>query len=112
LAILVWGWFPGGVAMAALLFGLVGIIWLVSPALTGLWLGRKLLEVTGAVQGDLPAMLLGVALIVLVGRLLALIPCVGDLAYRVIYLLSFALAVGAWLMAQRRKRVPAVAPAV
>lgn len=112
LAILVWGWFPGGAAMAALLFGLVGIVWLVSPALTGLWIGRKLGDVTGAAQSDLLAMLLGIALIVLVGRLLALIPCVGELAYRAIYLLSFALAVGGWLMAQRRKRVPPSVPAI
>lgn len=111
LAILVWGWFPGGVAMAALLLGLVGVVWLVSPALTGLWLGRKLGDVTGAGQGDLVALLLGIALIVLVGRLLALIPCVGPLAYRMVYLLSFALAVGSWLMTLRRKRVPQAAPA-
>lgn len=106
LSILIWGWFPGGLVMAAMLFGLVGVIWLISPALTGLWLGRKLGEMTGTVQGDLPAMLLGIALIVLVGRLLALVPCVGELAYRVIYLLSFVLAVGSWLLVQRRKRVP------
>lgn len=112
LAVLIWGWFPGGLVMFTLLFGLVGIIWLVSPAVTGLWLGRKLGEATGAVRGDLAAMLLGIAVIVLVGRLVALIPCVGELVYRGIYLLSFALAVGSWLMVQRRKRVPPAAQPV
>lgn len=112
LAGLVWGWFPGSLAMFAFLFGLIGVVWLISPVLTGLWLGRKLSEVGGAVTGDLPAMLLGIVTIVLAARLLALIPCAGGLASLAIYLLSFALAVGSWLMVQRRKRVPLITETV
>jgi cytoskeletal protein CcmA (bactofilin family) len=101
LAVLIWGWFPGGVVMAAFLFGLFALIWLISPLVTGLWLGRRLARVSGWGLGDLAALLLGLVLIVLLGRVLALIPCVGSLAYWVLYLLSFALAVGAWVLARR-----------
>jgi hypothetical protein len=111
LAVVIWGWFPGGVVMFTLLFGLFGLIWLVSPLVTGLWVGRKLAGATGAVRGELAALLLGVVVIVLVARLLALVPCVGGLAAWAIYLLSFALAVGGWLGARRRRDRVVVQPA-
>lgn len=118
LAVLFWGWFPGGVVMFAFVFGLFALLWLFSPVVVGLWIGRKLTAAMGTMQGDLPSLLVGVVAIVLVGRVLQLVPCLGDLAYRAIYLASFALAVGSWLLARRRgsaRPVPAasgdVAPA-
>lgn len=102
LTVLFWGWFPGGVAMLTFLFGLVTLVWLFSPVVTGLWIGRKLAAATGVVKGDLPALLLGIVVIVLVARLLTFVPFLGELAFRALYLLSFALAVGAWIVAQRR----------
>ncbi len=109
LAILVWNWFPGGVVMAAFTFGLSALVWLVSPVVTGLWLGRKLSAALGIVRGDLATLLLGIATIVVVGRLIALIPCVGDLTSGAIYMLSFALAVGSCLLARQRPAALVVA---
>lgn len=102
LAVLFWGWFPGGIAMLSFLFGLGALAWLTSPVVTGLWVGRRLAAATGLVKGDLPALFLGIAAIVLVGRLLIFVPFLGELAFRAVYLLSFALAVGAWIVTLRR----------
>jgi len=102
LAVLFWNWFPGGVVMLAFTFGLSALVWLLSPVVTGLWLGRKLAAATGWVRGDLASLLLGVAAIVIVGRVVSLVPCVGELTFRAIYLVSFALAVGSLLLARRR----------
>jgi cytoskeletal protein CcmA (bactofilin family) len=111
LAGLFWGWFPGGVVTFAFLFGLFGLIWLISPVITGLWLGRKLFDLLGWRGGDLPALLTGIALIVLTARVLGQIPCAGALVYLVLYLLSFALAVGAWIVARRQsERATGVQP--
>ena len=108
LAVLFWGWFPGGVFMASFLLGLVALVWLLSPIVTGLWVGRKLAEVAGLDVGELPKLLLGMVAIVLVGRVLTVIPCVGDLAFLVIYLASFALTVGSWVLARWRPSRPPV----
>ena len=102
LAVLIWGWFPGGVVMLAFAFGVSALVWLISPLVTGLWLGRRVTAAAGWAQADLPALLLGVALIVVAARLLAQVPCVGALLAIAIYLLSFALAVGSWILARRR----------
>lgn len=111
LAVLFWGWFPGGFVMLGFTFGLFGLLWLFSPIVVGLWIGRKLTAGMDAARGDLPSLLIGVVAIVLLGRVLQLIPCVGELAYRAIYLVSFALAVGSWLLARRRDAaLPAGAP--
>ena len=101
LAILFWGWFPGGAIMATFIFGLVSLLWLFSPLCTGLWVGRKVSEMSGVVEGDLQHLLLGIGVIVLVGRLLIVVPCVGSLFFQVVYLVSLALGVGAWFLAQR-----------
>ncbi len=106
LAALFWNWFPGGVVMAAFTFGLSALVWLLSPVVTGLWLGRKLAAATGWVHGDLPSLLLGVAVIVIVGRVISLVPCVGGLTFGAIYLVSFALAVGGLLLARQRPVTP------
>jgi cytoskeletal protein CcmA (bactofilin family) len=108
-AVLFWGWFPGGAVMLTFLFGLVGALWIISPVLTGLWVGRWIGRSAGVVQGDLAQLLVGIAVIVLAGRLLALVPCVGELAFRVVYLASFALAVGSWALLRRGPTVPVAA---
>jgi hypothetical protein len=66
---------------------------------------------TGAVDGELPRLLVGVAVIVLAARILSVIPCAGDLAFQVIYLASLALSVGSWFVARRRPpQEPALLP--
>ena len=102
LAILFWGWFPGGLIMASFIFGLVSLLWLLSPLVVGLWVGRKVGELTGLGDGELAHLLIGIAVIVLVGRLLLVVPCVGALTFQVMYLASLALSIGAWFLARRR----------
>lgn len=112
LGVLFWGWFPGGAIMLTFVFSLAAFVWLFSPVVTGLWVGRKLAELTGAAKGELPQLLLGIAAIVLVGRLLTVVPCIGDLAFQVVFLGSFALTVGSWFVAKRRPpQAPALLPA-
>jgi len=101
LVVLFWGWFPGGAAVSAFSFGLLSMAWLFSPILTGLWLGRRIFALTPTVRGDLYALLLGSGLIVLAGRLLSAVPCVGGLMHWGLFLLSFALAAGGLLLARR-----------
>jgi len=93
-----WGWFPGGVAMFALSVGILTTIWLLSPLVTGLWLGRNVLVGFGRELGTLATMLIGSLAIVIIGRLFSLIPCAGQLAYSLIYLLSFTFALGSGLL--------------
>lgn len=111
LAGLFWGWFPGGVIMLTFAFGLMALLWLLSPIFIGLWVGRKLAQAIGIADGEVPRLLLGIAVVVLVGRLLTVIPCIGDLAFLMIYLASFALTVGSWLMARRQPPSAVVLPA-
>jgi hypothetical protein len=47
----------GGLAVAFFLFGMLGVLWLVSPAFVGVWLGRRLLRDNAS---DLLAMVVGV----------------------------------------------------
>jgi cytoskeletal protein CcmA (bactofilin family) len=83
--ILFWGWFPG-IAMGLFLFGLLSLAWFLSPLVTGMWLGRWLASLLGRDMGQTPALMLGIVLLVILGRL----PFIGWF----IYLLSFILAVG------------------
>jgi hypothetical protein len=108
---LFWGWFPGSVVMVSFVFGVVALLWLISPIFVGLWVGRKLAQATGALDGELPRLLVGIAVIVLVGRLLTVIPCIGDLAFQMIYLASFVLTVGSWIIARRRPQPPVLVTA-
>ncbi len=101
LAVLFWGWFPGGIVTFAFLFGFFALIWIFSPLITGLWIGRRIGAATGAIHGNLAALLAGIVVIVLGGRVFAAIPCIGGLVYGVIYLLSFAFAVGGLIIARR-----------
>ncbi len=88
-----WGWVPA-IAVALLLFSVSAVIWLFSPLVTGLWLGRKLAKSVSALSGSLPALLAGILVIVLLGR----VPCVGWL----VSFFSFLLAMGGIVQAMRK----------
>ena len=98
-----WGWFPGGVAMFAFLFGLLALLWFFSPLITGLWVGRRVAALTHIPLDPLPTLLIGVVVIVLVGRILAAVPFIGEFTYRVLYLISLAFALGGLILSQRGK---------
>jgi hypothetical protein len=110
--VLFWGWFPG-VALGLALFGVLALLWFLSPLITGLWLGRLLATANGREANDLTALLGGVVLLALLGR----IPYVGWL----VSLASFVLALGALIVAHRAsggskpvlqaRAQPALAPA-
>jgi len=83
-----WGIVPG-IVMFIFLFASMGLVWFLSPLITGLWLGENINERLGSSFTPLIALLVGALLIVILGR----IPCLGWL----IYLLSFILALGGLL---------------
>jgi cytoskeletal protein CcmA (bactofilin family) len=109
LGVLFWGWFPGGTGFGAAAFGVLSIGWLLSPVITGLWVGRWLVQAAPdrAPRSDFQALLLGILAIVLVANVVGAVPCLGLVAERIIYVLSFALAVGGWALVRLR---PAPAP--
>jgi len=82
---IIWGTFPA-LVMAFFLLGALALIWLFSPLITGLWLGQRVVAQTGRETTAIITLLVGVLLIVVIGR----IPIVGGL----VYLVSFALALG------------------
>lgn len=90
--VLFWGWFPG-IVLGLALFGVLPVLWFLSPLITGLWLGRRLATAFGREANNLAALLSGVLLLALLGRL----PYVGWL----VSLASFALALGALIVARR-----------
>jgi cytoskeletal protein CcmA (bactofilin family) len=90
--VLFWGWFPG-VVLGLALFGVLALLWFLSPLITGLWLGRRLALAFGREANDLAALLGGVLLLALLGR----IPYVGWL----VSLGSFVLALGALIVVRR-----------
>jgi hypothetical protein len=90
--VLFWGWFPGAVLGLAL-FSVLALLWFLSPLISGLWLGRQLATALGREANDLTALLGGVLLLALLGRL----PVVGWL----VSLMSFVLALGALIVARR-----------
>ena len=90
--VLFWGWFPG-VVLGLALFSVLAMLWFLSPLITGLWLGRRLATALGREANDLAALLGGVLLLALLGRL----PVVGWL----VSLVSFVLALGALIVARR-----------
>lgn len=112
LAVLFWGWFPGGLFVASFLFGLFALIWLLSPIFVGLWVGRNVAKAAGIAGGELLQLLIGIAVIVVTAQVLTIIPFVGDLAFQVIYLASFALTLGSWILARRRSAQVTLAPSV
>lgn len=89
---LLWGWFSGLIVFI-FLFGVLALLWLFSPIVTGLWLGRRILRQVDQPASLLTAMFAGVLVIVVLGR----VPVLGWL----IYLISFVFALGGLLrMAQ------------
>lgn len=101
LLVLFWGWFPGGVASFAFFFGALSLLWFLSPLVTGLWIGRKLVDMQSLKLGRLATLVLGVVLVALVGRLLSAIPFVGEVLFRLLYLASLAFALGGIFLASR-----------
>ncbi len=87
-----WGTFPA-LVMAFFLLGSLALVWFFSPLITGLWLGKRIVGQAGWETTTIITLLVGVLLIVVVGR----IPIVGWL----VYLVSFALALGGTLRARR-----------
>jgi hypothetical protein len=98
-----WGW-GGALATAAGALGAVGLLWLFSPLIVGHWVGQRL-ALLGYAVASLPLLIGGTLLIVLVARLLALIPCVGVVMAGMIYLVSFALALGSFWVGRRERGV-------
>lgn len=87
------GVFMGGLAgvmAAVLVFALFTLIWILSPLVTGLWLGQRLNTVTGREQGDPVGLIGGILLL----ATLSAIPLAGW----VIALASFLLALGGLLL--------------
>jgi cytoskeletal protein CcmA (bactofilin family) len=107
--VLFWGWWPG-LALLAFLFATLTLVWVLSPIITGLWLGRVFAQLIGREFPTLALLMIGVALIVL----LSFVPVVGWL----VYLTSFILALGAIIVAWRggyetpaTRYTPAMTPA-
>ena len=96
--VLFWGWFPG-VVLGLAFFGVLAVLWFLSPLITGLWIGRRLATAFGREANDLAALLGGVLLLAVLGRL----PYVGWL----VSLVSFVLALGALILARRAGSGPA-----
>lgn len=94
LMVLFWGWFPG-ITLGLFLFGALAMIWLLSPLITGLWLGRFMSTTAGREANNLPMLLVGILLLVLLTR----IPFLGWF----IALLSFIFALGGLILVRRSK---------
>lgn len=95
-----WGW-SGALLTAGGALGLAGLLWLFSPLIVGHWVGQQLAAL-GYQVGPVARLIGGTLLIVLVARLFALIPCVGIVMAGMIYLLSFALALGSFWLGRSR----------
>jgi len=98
LAWLFWGFFPGGLATAMFLFGALGILWFISPALTGWAVGRRLV---GGQSSEILKLLLGVLLVLLIIRIAEWIPFAGGFVAWLLLSLSFAYAGGSIALALR-----------
>jgi len=95
---LFWGWF-WGLVVFVFLFGTLALLWMFSPIVTGLWLGRRIVRQSDQSVSLLVAMLVGVLVIVVLGRL----PILGWL----VYLLSFVFALGGLMRLAQGTRKPA-----
>jgi hypothetical protein len=84
-----WGFLPAMVLFLFLFSGLA-LIWVLSPLITGLWIGRLVARTANQQLGDLAALMLGVAIIATI----ALIPFLGW----PVYFVSFIMALGALLL--------------
>lgn len=84
-----WGFLPAMVLFLFLFSGLT-LIWVLSPLITGLWIGRLVARSAGQQLGDLATLMLGVAIIAAI----ALIPFLGW----PVYFVSFIMTLGALLL--------------
>ena len=100
LAWLFWGFFPGALATAMVLFGVLGVLWFLSPLFTGLWVGSRLVGGRGS---ELLQVVLGVLLVLLLVRVAEWIPVVGGFMAWLLLLLSFSYAGGAIVLALRAR---------
>lgn len=107
LAWLFWGFVGGGLAVAFLLFGLLGVLWFVSPAITGLWLGRRILSPQ---TSDLLALVIGVLIVLLGIRVVEWAPLVGGFLAWLLLMASFAYAIGGILLGLRGEDVAPATP--
>lgn len=89
-----WGWLPG-IILFLFLFALLAVIWYLSPLVTGLWLGWQVRRGLRRDLNDLVALLVGVALLVFLGRL----PILGWF----VYLVSFVLTLGSLFMVRSKR---------
>src|SRR5690606_33311685 len=96
LIVIFWGPLPG-LLTALFLLSALALLWVLSPLVTGLWLGRRIVPSRGA----LAALFVGALIIALLGRL----PYLGGIAY----LLSYVLALGGLIRSYRAAKVPVVA---
>jgi hypothetical protein len=92
---LFWGIFPA-IVMFIFLFGTLSLLWLFSPLVTGLWLGRRIISQTESPTSLLITLMIGVLIIVVLGR----VPFLGWL----VYLVSFVFALGGLIRMGRTQR--------
>lgn len=97
-----WSWFPAVLLVLFIVTGF-GLLWFLSPLITGVWLGRWANARLGRAPESRAVQLLAIVLVALLGQL----PSVGVL----VYLVSFVLAVGALAAPRRPAETPAPAPA-
>lgn len=98
LARLFWGWYPGAVGVLTFAFGLLSLLWLFSPLISGYWLGHLMAGAVGGSPHPLPTTLVGIGAIVVVARVIGLVPCAGELVMAGIYLSSLVCAVGGFVL--------------
>lgn len=94
-----WSWFPAMLLVVFILTGF-GLVWFLSPLITGVWLGRWVNARMGRAPESRLMPILAVVLVALLGQ----IPTLGT----IVYLVSFVLAVGA--LAAPRRPAEAAAP--
>jgi hypothetical protein len=97
-----WGWFPGVLLGVGLVAGF-GLLWFLSPLVTGVWLGRRVGVLLGRGADSTPLLIAGVLVLALLGQL----PTIGWM----VYLVSFVLALGALIASAGGRAAPAPLPA-
>jgi cytoskeletal protein CcmA (bactofilin family) len=102
---LFWGFFPGAVATALLLIGILGVLWFTSPALAGLCLGSTLLKNS---TSRLLQLFVGTLIVLLLAQAAEWIPNVGWLVAWLVLVVSFMFAAGAIILGLH---TPPAAPA-
>ncbi len=96
LMVFFWGILPG-IVLGVFLFVALTLIWIFSPLVTGFWLGKWLVGATGRNMAVWPTLVVGIILLVLLGR----VPFLGYF----IYLVSFLFALGGLWLSRRSGEV-------